>query len=360
VDRASDGLTRIYWIENRADYRSDYTRFSLMEADRHGLLEYAELSRAKAQRMFELSDVDLSLLGPGLSLFLAVTPNDVRRFAVDNADGFIHLSDLLQHVDLYFAGPFLPSLYREQEPPTFYPWQQGDDLSPYETAAEDLAVRLGDHFHKIHPFIPMPFRMWDTRSGPVAVLRRKARRLAQARLYRARYDQVLRLRRLALEFDVVCRDTLWGWKGHRIALHELLRSLETTRRIHAELLDPDRPAADALGRPFEEALASSRLCVLASGKHWGWREVGFLALAVGLPILMDRPLYEPYVSLDEFKVWYTANEWEELPALLDQIGDEEWAAIKAHNQDRFDAHFAPEPVARYLLDTIVGAKGADS
>ena len=279
----------------------------------------------------------------------------MKRFAVDNADGFIHLSDLLEDVDLYFAGPFLSSLYRERKPPAFYPWQRDDDLSAYVNAAEDLTARLGDHFHKIHPFIPMPFKMWDTRPGAVAAVRRKARRLAPARMHRARYDQILRLRRAALELDVVCRDTLWGSKAHRIALHELLRSLEATRRIHAELLDPGRAPTNGLARPFEEALASSRLCVLASGKHWGWREIGFLALAVGLPILMDRPLYEPYVSLDEFRLWYTANEWEELPGLLEQIDDEEWAAIKAHNQAQFDASFAPEPVARYLLKTIAGA-----
>ena len=74
MDRASGGLTRIYWVENRADYRSDYTRFCLMEAGRNGLLEYAELTREKAQRMFDLSDVDLSLLGPGLSCFWLPRP----------------------------------------------------------------------------------------------------------------------------------------------------------------------------------------------------------------------------------------------------------------------------------------------
>ena len=67
---------------------------------------------------------------------------------------------------------------------------------------------------------------------------------------------------------------------------------------------------------------------------------------------MDKPLFEPYFPMREFKIFYDRNEWTDLESLLRQIDAEQWQDIRDHNQKVFDKYLAPLPVAHYIWQTI--------
>jgi hypothetical protein len=104
---------------------------------------------------------------------------------------------------------------------------------------------------------------------------------------------------------------------------------------------------------FEIDFASSRLAVLATGLHWGWRNIMTLALMLGLPIYMDKPIFEPYFDLNKFKgIFYNTNQWEDLESILNSISLQEWSSIKKYNQNIYDSYLSPEAVAGYVIREI--------
>jgi hypothetical protein len=168
----------------------------------------------------------------------------------------------------------------------------------------------------------------------------------------------------------VLLDTLWGWPRHRLALHRRLQSISGHYRVHSRLnwsepvpydgsaenpLNPaDFPVATEPIDDYESMLAASRVAVLATGFHWGWRAIMAFALMVGLPVYMDRPLFEPWFSLDDFVMfWNTDGAWNDLEQHLDATTEPRWNEIRLHNQSQYDRAMDPERVANYVLMTAL-------
>jgi hypothetical protein len=182
-------------------------------------------------------------------------------------------------------------------------------------------------------------------------------------------------RELPLKYDTVSREALWGWPNNRVALHRRLRALSAKRLVYCQLtpldaceLHPDSPELEiesqhlpylaALQTPFhiedtfERAVCSSRLAVFPTGYHWGWRGIMFVALCAGGPMLIDRPVYEPYFELSNFELFINGGDWSSIDDLLDSIDADQWLAIRAHNQMTFDRYLSPSAVGHYLVNQI--------
>jgi len=187
--------------------------------------------------------------------------------------------------------------------------------------------------------------------------------------FEERHSEINSLRNSCLKYDVTLHDTLWGWPVHRIKLHSKLTQLSGTYSINTILnwhppsindgstnvnLDRrDFPIQNGeVIRNYEKMLSESKLGVFATGFHWGWRNIMTFSLLIGIPIIMDKPIFEPYFDFNQFKLFYNEDgEWGAIKPLLDQITPECWRSIKKHNQFVYDQYLAPETVARYLINT---------
>jgi hypothetical protein len=365
-----------------------------MKRHLEGDLVYREVPQERG-RDFGLSDDLVQHDHRHTSIFHVNDGPQSCLVAIDNEDSFVHMQPFIEEVDVYFCCPFTTAFHREKEFPSLLPWQTDEDVEYYRSKASELVERYGEHFEKVRPLTPTPTTLADfgamsKSEWRMAVWKHRFRRLQvwkkDRELWRhdyaaceARYTQMLSYRDQPLHYDVVCRESLWGWPDNRIELHKRLHSLkeegyevyseltpaseeevipsrfEVTEENRERLEDLMQPMS--LNDPYETALARSRLAVFPTGFHWGWRGIMFLGLCAGLPALMDRPLYEPYFDFDEFEVAYNEGTWEQTRELVDEIDPQRWEAIKQNNQEVFDRYLSPEAVGDYLdseLRTILG------
>ena len=375
-------MISVTWYRHGHEARNDYLRWSLVRLADAGRIAYRE--RPQAAGAEAGMSAGLVAHEHRHTSVLSIEDGPRRRLvAIDNEDGFTHLQPFVDEVDAYFCCPFTSAFHREKSFPDPLPWQTEADVADYRAQAARLVERHGDHFDKVRPLVPTPTQMvvyesftpterrgvlWAHRVRKAAVWR------ADRELWRhemaaceARYRQMTGYRALGLRHDVVSRESLWGWPENRVALHERLHGLAAAGRdVHAQLTAPEPealaglseasrarlPALTApmrLDEPFEAALCSSRLAVFPTGFHWGWRGITFVALCAGVPVLMDRPTYEPYFPWSEFDVFTNEGRWETVGDLLREIDEARWLAIKAHTQRVFDARLSPDAVGAYLL-----------
>jgi hypothetical protein len=360
-----------------------------MQKHLDGNLSYRELPQ-EAGRDFGMPEQLVRHEHRHTSILIVSDGSTERLVAIDNEDSFVHMQPFIEDVDVYFCCPFNTAFHREQRFPDLLPWQTEEDVDEYRTQADLLIERFGEHFDKVEKLTPTPtslanFGRMDRDEWKRAVWKHRFRKLAVWRddreLWRhdyaaceSRYDQMVSYRDLSLRYDVICRESLWGWPDNRIELHKRLQTLrddgydvysQLTPISDTEAVHPDSRVSEenrsrledlmepiALDEPYETAFASSRLTVFPTGFHWGWRGITFLALCAGLPILMDRPIYEPYFDFDAFDVWYNEGTWEKTRRLLDEIDEDEWHSIKARNQSTFDRFLSPSSVGSYLQQSF--------
>jgi hypothetical protein len=380
---------QITWFRHGHEARNDYFRYALMKKHLEGTLTYRELPQERGHD-FGIPEALVQHDHRHTSILKVKRGNQTRLVAIDTEDGFIHLQPFIEEVDAYFCSPFTTAFHREKKFPSPLPWQTKEDVAPYRARTSDLIERYGSHFQKVRRLIPMPPRLADFGAMShsqwrKAVWKHRFRRLQfwkdDRELWRhdyaaceARYNRMLSYRDLPLRYDVVCRETLWGWPDNRIKLHKRLHALKDNYDIHSQLMPvgeesrvpswcgeitrEDRSCLNELMQPmglaenYETALGQSRIAVFPTGNHWGWRQIMFLGLCAGLPILMDPPLYEPYFNFDEFKVFYNEDSWGQIRDLIDEIDREQWADMKKKNQEVFDAYLSPESVGDYLHDEL--------
>lgn len=377
---------QVTWFRNPHEYRSDYFRFALMRRHLRGELRYRELPQ-EAGRDFGMSEALVTHEHRHTSVLVVEDDGARRLVAIDNEDGFVHMQPFIEEVDAYFCCPYTSAFHRDRGFPELLPWQTDFDVANYRERAAALVARYGEHFDKVRKLAPTPTALNGRRTMSEAEKRRarwehRARKMAVWRedqelwrhelpAFEARYRQMLGYRDAALRYDVVSRESLWGWPNNRIALHRRLRALKAEGlAVHSQLTplgethnlsknelaitEDNLRALDALTSPmdlavpYEEALASSRLGVFPTGYHWGWRGIAFLALCMGIPALWDHPIYEPYFDFSRFRLHFNEGEWEAVGPLVGAITEEAWAETKAHNQATFDATLAPDAVGAYL------------
>ena len=384
---------RIVWL-NKKDRSILYAKLSLMELAMAGEIDFIRTKPSSFDRRI-LPQRAIDALSPAQAFFVAYRGDQQCRVILDTSESYFYMSSAIADADLYFSSAYSSEVFEKHRFLTPYPWQEQEryNLRGYKKHFERIEREFGSYFDKIVRFIPYPVvmdlparRFCRTKQLVIVLLlinRFLRKHLPRLRfgpldpeylLLKMRYQQLVGYRSNPLNYDIVIRESLWAWPWHRILLYKTLGNL-SGKKIVASLSsqETDNPKAwwrhcipedeiDAVIRllqkkpyfpePYEEMITSSRLAVFPTGKHWGWRAITFLSLISGGPILMDRPKFEPYFPLDDFKIYYNENEWSDLADILDEITSEQWNILRKHNQTAFDKYLAPLPVGRYIYQTV--------
>lgn len=377
---------KVTWFHHDHEQRNYWLRFGFMRLAQQGALHYREKPyAARGEAGFDLAQTDPA--EKGVTLLEIQEGGSRRRCIIESNDSFLMMSSHITQADLYFCAGYNTAFFQDRQRPTPLAWQGPQDVAPYHRQADHLIETLGPHFHKVRPFIPISPHMvklydrpawrqrFDKLSHRLALARRPDERPWRHLLpaFEDRYAELLALRHRPVQRDIVLLDTLWGWPRHRIALHqELARLAAQGHSIQARLnwtppspwdgsdLDPVAQAGFPMeiGPPvtaYEAQLAQSRLAPYSTGFHYGWRNIMTLALMIGIPILTDRILLEPWFGLDTFVIdWNDSADWSSLGPALAHISDARRAEVAQHNIAAFDQWMTPERTATYVLETALG------
>lgn len=375
---------KITWFRHHHENRNDLLRFGFMRLHYAGELQYKEVPFADACQ----ADFGKAIMEypdhRHLSFILVESGNRKIRCLVDNEDSFALITPLVAEVDVCFCAGYNADFFEKKQFVEAYPWQNEADLAGYRQLIEEKVASFGDQFHKIKRFIPIGPNQGTP--SPVAPWKQKLKNVQHriGRLsgrgddfsgvyesFERRQAYINSLRQETLAYDVVLNDSLWGWPQHRVNLHHRLYELsEKNYRIHSVLnwnppvaidgSDKNPLPADGFpmktapfSKPYEQMLAQSKLAVFACGFHWGWRNIMMLALQVGIPVLTDRLLTEPYFDMNEFKLFQQEDhQWVSVEKTLESFSAEQWLQWKEHNQKVYDRYMAPEAVAQYFIHSL--------
>ena len=345
---------------------------------------------------FGVDDEFVRQLDEGHSCFIVEIDGKKKIVIVDNCDSCFHISPLITQSDYYFCGAYNSEFFSGKSWIKPYDWQQSVDLEYYRKKYKLVIDKYGHHFDKVKKFIPMPPYM--SCLGKVRRFEKLLKVSQRSRIkiattlkfkspfvyhkeelfaYKLRYWQFINYRKNKLKYDVVAFDTLWAWPYHRILLHKKLKQLSDDYKVISRLMPPSISvnadnkqlyAGDScyyqyeltnsmnhnklIKDSYERMITSSRLNIYATGKHWGWRQIMFISLLCGVPVLIDKPLYEPYFDFNEFIIFYNEKEWENTEGILKNISDIGWYKIKKWNQSIFNKYLSPVAVGKYIIKSI--------
>lgn len=375
--------TKVTWFRHDHEHRNDWLRFGFMRLHKKGLVEFRQLPWShRVDFGFEEKSTETPLKAN--SLFAVETDTQKRTCVAESNDSFYVMSDFIRYADCYFCAGFNSEFFVEKSVPAPLIWQSEPEFEAYRKQGTDLIRSLGDHFEKAKAFIPIAPNLgrhsrlpsWKQR------LRNASHKLSktlgpeipwsgQLSDFDDREKYLKSLRGLSPNYDVVLLDTLWGWPNHRIRLHERLKTLsESGFDIHSRLkwhspsewdgsasasIDASRFPME-IGTPIENyelSLAQSRLAVFATGFHFGWRNIMTLCLMIGIPVLHDRIILEPWFGMDKFDIAYNDSAtWDCLTEKLNYYDAKQRQETLAKNIASFDKHMSPEATASYVLKGI--------
>jgi hypothetical protein len=372
----------VIWFKNNHEQRNDLLRYGFMRLHHRGDVEYREYPQNDCPK-FGFSENAARHEHRHTTLVLIRDGVRQVRCLVDSEDSFFCMCPLIAEVDRYLCAGYNSEFFEKKQLFVPYPWQTEADIRFYREQANELIRAWGAYFGRVRKFIPIAPNMCS--KMPVPLLKQKYRNI-RYRLhsnfsrtlywqsafleYEFRYAELLKLRNQRLFYDIVLHDTLWGWPRHRLNLHRKLKNISSRYRIHSRLnwndpvpndgsdlnpLDPrEFPLETNPIGDYETMLASSRLAVFATGFHWGWRSIMSLALMIGLPVYMDRPVLEPWFSLNEFDIrWNDDSSWSDTERHLASVTESKWEQIKKRNQAQYDAVMSPERVAEYAISAAL-------
>jgi len=372
----------IIWFKNNHEQRNDLLRYGFMRLHHRGDVKYHEYPQSDCPN-FGFSESVACHEHRHTSLILIRDGVRRVRCLVDSEDSFFWMCPLIAEVDCYLCAGYNSDFFDKKQFLVPYSWQTEPEIRFYRELANELIRLWGSYFGCVRRFIPIAPNMGSKKLVPP--LKQKYRNIRYRLLsnfsqtlywqnafleYEFRYAELLELRNRPLLYDIVLLDTLWGWPRHRLNLHRKLQTISNRYRIHSRLnwndplphdgsslnpLDPTEfPVETKAIDDYETMLASSRLAVFATGFHWGWRSVMSLALMIGLPIYMDRPVLEPWFSLDEFDIrWNDDGDWSDIEKHLASVTESNWERIKKRNQAQYDTLMNPARVAEYVISTAL-------
>ena len=379
---------KVVWFRQDHEHRNYWLRFGFMQMHRAGRVRYVELPWGeRTEYGFDASATEKSR--KAASLLVVEKGGERCRCVVDSNDSFFVMSDLVEHADLYFCAGFNSSFFRRQVVPEPLAWQRQSDIAKYQQRGAALLERHGKSFGKVLPFIPIAPNL--QRHSPLAPSAKKIRN-ARHKIQRFftsdvswssafddfddRYQHLLSLRDASCTVDVALLDTLWGWPQHRLQLHRKLRELSLQGYAIQSRLgwhepsewdgSSSRPLSPqafpfVTGEPiddYEKTIAQSRMATFATGFHFGWRNIMTLCLMIGVPILSDRIILEPWFGLDRFQIaWNDDAEWSSIEKNLRATTDGARKAVRVHNTRTFDEVMTPESTATYVIDSTMGEIG---
>jgi len=373
---------RITWFTNNHEHSTHYIKFGLMQMAEAGEIVLREVPVVAAGALLPSELVH----HPYRRLVVLLVENGSRRklVAIDGEDSPFQLSNVIEYVDLYFTCTYAPCFYESRTFEFALPWQTESELSHYRQLQFEITERYGHHFHKVRPSAPMGpnLDVWQEHPN---LLRRRWHNLRhkirsaltpwtdwrpQYQRFQKRWNQILDLRHQPILYDVVLKDSLWGWPRHRIELHRELAQLAANgaaicselnyRQAFAyELGDHAAPDPDLfpmvsggdIGADYEAMLAASRLGVFATGFHYGWRNIVTFAWALGLKTLQDPFLYTFLFDPAPFYQSLGAEGWQNLGQIICAARLE----TSAERQCRwilYDKEAAPQRLSALLLDEV--------
>ncbi len=302
---------------------------------------------------------------------------------LDGEDSIFQTSPLILDCDFYFSCAFHRPFFSGAPFSLALPWQSAAELSFYSDYYHRLQNNYRKHLHKAYPLGPIGPELESVQSinwgfQKIRNIRYRLRRLYspaidlsyQYKRFEQRMNMLVQLRKVKPIYDVVLRDSLWGWPRHRIALHERLATLSnrydirtklTWRKAEAYELG-DEPAPDPYNFPqiaglaipsdYEAGLAKSRLGVFATGFHYGCRSITTLAWYLGLRTYVDPLSFDTGADLTGLDIAFNhEGNWPHLDYFL-AIAAIEPSQKKEQRQRVFDQELAPEILAKRMLQII--------
>ena len=376
-------MIKVRWFKNSHEQRNYWLRFGLMRLHGEGRIEYKEYPLSTCEEA-GFSEELVRHEHRHTSVISVEDGGDSVRCIVDCEDSFLVMDGLIEHADVYFCAGYNSQFFRGQHFTSPYSWLKPFEVEAYEQRAAELVSLYGKWFSRVRPFVPICPSLSPTAQLSLPELKVRnafekiARRLGESEpwfnahhSFEQRYCSLLALRNAPANYDVVLLDTLWGWPRHRYALHQRLQELgKAGFNIHAHLNWSEPTTWDGSARAplerslfpvltgqvvnYEKMLAESRLAIFATGFHWGWRSIMALALMLGLPMLVDRLLVEPWFDMGRFDImWNAGTDWDELRSVLQGVTQEKRLRIQECNQRAFDQLLAPEKVAEYFVATAL-------
>lgn len=373
------------WFRNSHEQRNDLLRYGFMLLHKKGDINYCEKDLASAPGDLVPERVRCHV-HRHTSYVVLKKGGRIRKILVDSEDSFYMLCDLMRDVDLYFCAGYNSNFFIEKRFPGAYEWQSEEDISWYRNRTKELIDAYGSYFKKVKKFIPIgPNFATTIKTGFVKrkylnlrdklsnffLKKRSWENLFET--FNSRYHYLLKLRQLPLKYDIVLKDSLWGWPNHRYLLHKKLQLLSSKYEIYSQLNWNDdleaikRSSSSIFSRDefpvlsqklfrddYERMMAQSRLAVFATGYHWGWRNIMTFAFMIGLPVHMDKLILEPYFDMSEFLFSLNLDQWGSLEEELLKISGEKWEGIKLHNQRIYDRYMSPANVSQYVIEQCFG------
>jgi hypothetical protein len=375
----------VVWFSNTHEHSVHWCKLGLMRLADRGEIRLTQIP----------NELGADYLPPPLvravhrrKAVVVVEQSGRRRIAVlDGEDSIFQTSELIEHCDLYFVCAFRKSFFERESFDLGFSWQTEAEVDHYRQLWTTLQSKLGSHFFKARAFMPIGPNLTGAPTR-VSRLQQKMRNLVhrtravvtptrdwreQHASFEERFQQLIRLRNAPLQYDVVLRDSLWGWPRHRILLHRKLAEQATEFQIHSQLnyrecfdfehagFSKPEPADFPIisGHPdqgdYETMLASSRLAVFSTGFHWGCRNIHTLAWFWGLRVYSDPLSFEFPSDLKLLQTDWNYSAWDQLNALLKDVQHLDEQNQRKNRQAAFDAFLKPELVAnQFLTEMLAG------
>lgn len=370
-------MIKIIWFKNSHEQRLSWLKFGLMQLHHQRQIKFVEKNN---------TELNKENLHPAIvnhthrhTVIIKVEKNTNSKFVlVDAEDSFFQLCPLIQYVDFYYCSAFNTDFFIHKKFDTQFAWQTAEDVEGYKRSTDELIENYSNYFHKVKKLFPI---------GPSLDYTVESRNYLSQKLinfksklykwmyainsweesylnFQLRYSQLLSYRVSPVQNDIVLLDSLWGWPEHRINLHKKLIDLSANFAILSELkfnlndqtkhLDSSHfpMVSSIVGNDYELKLASSRLGVFATGFHFGWRNIMFFALMIGIPVYSDEIILEPYFNLKEFKIFWNKNQFENLEEIIKSISVNDLENIKKQNQINFDKYMSPLACAKYFVASL--------
>lgn len=369
---------KVTWLRNTRDHRLHYFKYGFMQMAKRGEIEYREVLNHDGHNL-----VPEPVRNHDHRHTVAINVSEGSRSRVlvlDGQDSIFQTTELIKYCDVYFSCAFNRSFFEGSTFDLRLPWQTDCEVSFYMSWYRDLQQRFRKDLHKARALMPIGPNMEMPENG--GLLRRKLgglrHRLSKLRAplldwgpqykrFEKRWDYLMKLRDLEPVYDIVLKDSLWGWPRHRVALHIELKRLSQSFRVHSELhfrevfdyecgthpkpLSEDFPirSGGGVSGNYEEMLAKSRLGVFSTGFHYGCRNIVTLAWFLGIKTLCDPFSFESIYKFNgERNCVHRSGAWSEITPLLERA-QTEGIDKRRQRQAEFDSEALPFHSAQYVL-----------
>lgn len=371
----------VTWFSNRHEHSVQWCKLGFMRLARQGEIVLEQIPNELAQGL-----LPEPLIAHTHRRKAIIRIRDGKRDVtalLDGEDSIFQTSELILHCDLNFVCAYRGSFFQLEPFDMGYSWQTEKEIDYYRSIWKEKQAELGKHFYKCRPFMPigpdltvkekaqsfLKQKTANLKHRVLSALSHKRDWHIQHEAFEKRYAELLELRSSPIRYDVVLKDSLWGWPRHRNSLHNKLARLGSKWNIHSQLSYRDcfdyeyagfeKPNPEdypmVVGNPnqdnYEAMLAASRLAIFATGFHWGCRNIQTLAWFLGVRVLSDRLLFECSISLDTLQNdWNDSDEWSDIESCLVKASNNTEIEEKQKRSKEFDSLLSPEIVANRVLN----------